>query len=61
MRRIQDSERVWWYIQREAEETLERPLTAEECVIAVVVVAALTKLLADTPEPAPRTIKARAQ
>lgn len=61
MKRLQDTERVWWYLQREAQETLGRPLTVEECVTAVMAISAMTKLLADTPEPAPRTIKARAQ
>ena len=47
MQRLQNTERVWWYIQRESEDTLGRPLNGEECVAAVLVVAALTKMLAD--------------
>lgn len=47
MQHLQNTERVWWYIQREAEDTLGRPLDAEECVAAVVIVSALTKMLAD--------------
>ena len=47
MQQLQNTERVWWYIQREAEDTLGRPLAGEECVAAVVIVSALTKLLSD--------------
>ena len=47
VQRLQNTERVWWYIQREAEDTLGRPLDAEECVAAVVIVSALTKMLTD--------------
>lgn len=57
MQRLQNTDRVWWYIQREAQDVLGRPMTTDECVTAVVIVAGLTKMLTeeeDSPAPAQR-------
>lgn len=49
MKRLQNIDRVWAYIQREVEEEFgpHTSLTTDECVIAVCVVSALTKMLAE--------------
>lgn len=60
MKRLQDNDLVWAYINREFADTLDRPPTQDEAVTAVLVVAALTRLLAEQPpEPYPATIRPR--
>lgn len=56
MKRLQDTDRVWAYIQREVQEEfgVGTSLTADECVVAVCVVAALTKMLAEDEAATPR-------
>ena len=48
MRPLQHTESVWWYVTREFEQTLGRPVADEEAVTVTLVVSALTKLLVDT-------------
>jgi hypothetical protein len=45
--RLQNTESVWWYVTREFEQTLGRPIADDEAVTVTLVVSALTKLLAD--------------
>jgi hypothetical protein len=47
MRPLQNTESVWWYVAREFEQTLGRPIEDDEIVTVTLVVSALTKLLAD--------------
>lgn len=47
MQRLQDTERVWWYVQRESKEILQREVKEDETVIVVIVVSALLRMLAD--------------
>ncbi len=44
---LQNTQSVWWYVTREFEQTLGRPVADEEAVTVTLVVSALTKLLAD--------------
>jgi hypothetical protein len=44
---LQNTESVWWYVAREFEQTLGRPVDDDEVVTVTLVVSALTKLLAD--------------
>ena len=46
--RLQNTESVWWYVTREFEQTLGRPIDDDELVTVTLVVSALTKLLADS-------------
>jgi hypothetical protein len=48
VRPLQNTESVWWYVTREFEQTLGRPVEADEAVTVTLVVSALTKLLVDT-------------
>jgi hypothetical protein len=45
---LQNTESVWWYVTREFEQTLGRPIDDSEVVAVTLVVSALTKLSADT-------------
>lgn len=47
MQPLQNTESVWWYVTREFEQTLGRPVADEEAVAVTLVVSALTQLLAD--------------
>lgn len=47
MQPLQNTESVWWYVTREFQQTLGRPLSEDEFVTVTLVVSALTKLLAD--------------
>lgn len=51
MRRLQDTEKVWWYVQRELQETLGRGVKDDETVLVTLVVSALTRMLAEVEEP----------
>jgi hypothetical protein len=44
---LQNTESVWWYVAREFEQTLGRPVADDEAVTVTLVVSALTKLLVD--------------
>lgn len=44
---LQNTESVWWYVTREFEHTLGRPVGDDETIAVTLVVSALTKLLAD--------------
>lgn len=44
--RLQQTATVWWFVQREFQETLGRPIRPEEAVTVTLVVSALTKMLA---------------
>ena len=44
---LQNTESVWWYVTREFEQTLGRPVEDDEAITVTLVVSALTKLLAD--------------
>lgn len=46
-RPLQNTESVWWYVVREFEQTLGRPVADDEAVTVTLVVSALTKLMAD--------------
>lgn len=48
MRPLQNTESVWWYVTREFEQTLGRPVNDDEAVTVTLVVSALTKLVTDT-------------
>lgn len=45
--RMRNLERIWWYVQREFHETINRPVGEDEVVTVTLVVAALTKMLND--------------
>ena len=47
---LQNAESVWWYVAREFEQTLGRPVADDEVIQVTLVVSALTKLLADAGE-----------
>ena len=47
MQPLQNTESVWWYVAREFEQTLGRPVRDDETITVTLVVSALTKLLAD--------------
>ena len=53
---LQNTQSVWWYVTREFEQTLGRPVADEEAIAVTLVVSALTKLLADVEEAEQRSV-----
>lgn len=49
-KRLRETERVWWYVQREFQEALGRGVRDDEAVVVTLVVAAVIRMLADEKE-----------
>ena len=60
MQPLQNTESVWWYVAREFEQTLGRPVRDDETITVTLVVSALTKLLADADHAASTGLRAAA-